>query len=88
MNDSFAPYFSRSDTMVSVPKAVIELSAIKLEYDGNASLRLPKGRKPINELMTGTLEAGGPSDIKSTGTPGSYFLDGGSRDAETFRPVE
>ncbi|WP_126925087.1 hypothetical protein [Rhizobium vallis] len=30
-------HFSRSDTMVSVPKAAIELSAIKLKDGSNAS---------------------------------------------------
>ncbi|WP_123876252.1 MULTISPECIES: hypothetical protein [Rhizobium] len=42
-------YFSRSDTFVSVPKAAVELSAIKLKDDSNAGLKLPNGRKPKNK---------------------------------------
>ncbi|MEK1855229.1 MAG: hypothetical protein AAAC48_26040 [Phyllobacterium sp.] len=52
-------------------KAAIELSAIKLKDDSNASLKLPKGRKPKNEPIMSTSEAGGTSDIKSTDTPHS-----------------
>jgi len=57
--------------MVSVLKAAIELSAIKLKDDSNASLKLPKGEKPKNEPIISTSKAGGTSDIKWTDIPRS-----------------
>jgi hypothetical protein len=62
---------SRSGGLGVFLKAAIELSAIKLKDDSNASLKLPKGRKPKNEPIMSTSEAGGTSDIKSTDTPHS-----------------
>jgi LysR family hca operon transcriptional activator len=48
--------------VVSVPKAAIELSATKLNDDSNASLKSPKGRKPKNEPIISTSEAGGTAE--------------------------
>jgi hypothetical protein len=49
MTTALRPHVSCSDTIVIVPKAAIELSAIKLKDHSNASLKIPKGRKPKDE---------------------------------------